>query len=352
MDREHSVSQQCSEPPDTGTINYPTQVSVEQAEDDPVVPMDTATGSSRPTQESSRGFKARLVPSVYPEYKRLTSYTNNQSLIRREGISVYESLVKEEGILHYDISCSPVGYAALFCNDITSPHDTGPLPVDIDLGLMSRALHKCEWSVQNFPPVPSMSLNDCKERLKAIIDGNYNGYSCFMFYYSGHGTSKGLLLSDGCRMPYVDIVHGITSINSLAGKPKIFIFDSCREVSKKSGIFKNLFRKTDDETDTQNYVPADSLICFATSDGTESFSGDHIGSFFTAELSKKLKMFWNKLTFTEIVTLAHGCTTQLAHRQRIEQQPVMYNGLNRLLLFGGKSICYLSCEVDYILFSL
>lgn len=345
---QYVVSQQCSQLPEPEAPvrpRFPTQESVQENND---VHIDTNT--SHPTQESSTVLKDRVVPSIgasvgvpRPRFEYLASYTNHSLIPRtRERIPEYESLVNEKDILLYDIS-SPVGYAALFCNDQSS-YNREPLPVFKDLNHMFNALHNCNWKVQLYPKSPSMTLDDCKKRLQTIVDWNYDEYSCFMFYYSGHGTSNGLLLSDGCCMRYSDIVDSIASINSLDGKPKLFIFDSCRKVpqkpKEKHGILKNLFHKEkiESETDIQNKIPVDTLICFSTNEGTESYSGDNVGSLFTTRLTKMLEKFWRKLTFTEIVTLAHGWTIQLAQNYKLEQQPVMESSLTRLLLLDSKKL--------------
>ena len=268
-----------------------------------------------------------------------------------QNVTLYNNEVgqQDKDISHYDIG-QPAGYAVLLGNDRKDQIDPGPLPLMKDFHLMSDVLHDCGWYVQPIPEYPGMSLKECDTKLNSVYVDDFDQYSCFMFYYSGHGNSEGLLLSDGCCKPYVDIVQSVSSINSLTGKPKIFIFDSCRCKKEKSrwNFFRDI-NKIHSENLTENYPPPDTLICYSASEGMEGYSHDDNGSFYTSQLADKLRQFWNRLTFTEIVTLVHGWTVHLAQQEKKQQQPVMYNSLNRLLLFGGK--CLALCIVPIIMCS-
>lgn len=309
---------------------FPTQESVGHD--------DNKDMCTSPTQESSRGLSTtatshQLVPSpglpleTMRMYQDMTNY-NNVSPVH---------VGTEEEITHYDIG-SLAGYATLICNDHIPEHRT-PLPVHIDFDLIANALCHCEWVVEKLHRHSSMSLKTCETELSLLVSKDYSNYSCFIVYYSGHGNSKGLLLSDGRCMPYADIVRRVSSINSLFGKPKIFIFDSCRihNKEKSSWNFSRYIHKVHSENEAErDYPPADTLICYSTNEGMKGWSHDNEGSFYTQELAKKVKMLWKRLSFTEIVTLTHGWTTQLAQQYKKEQRPVMYNALSRLLLLGGK----------------
>ncbi len=100
---------------------------------------------------------------------------------------------------------------------------------------MNSVLQSCGWKVS---PIanrqPGMTSKQFDNMFNPILYSEFNPFSCFMFFYTGHGNSKGLLLSDGCCRPYVDIVRNVSKIPSLVGKPKIFIFDSCRTEKEKS----------------------------------------------------------------------------------------------------------------------
>lgn len=328
------------------TWGVPTQESAVQGQD-----LDNEDMCTSPTQESSSSELSNVatitshqfVPcvglSTSADSDRLHVY---QNLMTYSILSPMKASEKEE-ITHYDIGPF-AGYALLICND-RIPGDQSHLSVDIDIGLMSTALQSCEWNVEKFlpnSPCTYMTQSQCKELISSLVCKDYSKYSGFIVYYSGHGNCNGLLLQDGGCIPYAYIVREFSSINSLARKPKIFIFDSCRTLiayppKKKFLNFSELIQKSHAENEIQrDYPPADTLICYSTNDGMPGWSHDDRGSFYTQELAKKIVVLWKRLSFTEIVTLAHGWTTQLAQQYEKQQQPVMYNALSRLLLLGGK----------------
>ncbi len=298
------------------------------------VPMDiNPTSSHHPTQVSSSDTTVIERPQIV--------FGSTTHSVWYQNMTVYNNEANryDEYNMHYDIG-RPPGYAVLLGNDREYPADPDLLPVMKDLGLMNDVLHSCGWKVSPIAGHPDMTLKQFDAMFNPILFSDFDQYSCFMFYYTGHGNSKGLLLSDGCCKPYVDIVRRVSLIDSLVGKPKIFIFDSCRSEKEKShhwNFFKGI-TKAHAENVSVNYPPSDTLICYSANEGMKGFSHDDNGSFYTMNLATKLRQFWNTLTFTEIVTLVHGWTVQLAQQWGKEQQPVVYNALNRLLMFGGKCV--------------
>ncbi len=302
--------------------HHPTQVS-----------SSDATSSHHPTQVSSSD--ATVIERTQ------IAFGNTTHSVWYQNMTVYNNEAKryDEYNMHYDIG-RPPGYAILLGNDREYPADPELLPVKKDLGLMNDVLHSCGWKVSPIAGHPGMTLKQFDAMFNPILSSDFDQYSCFMFYYTGHGNSKGLLLSDGCCKSYVDIVQRVSSIYSLVGKPKIFIFDSCRSGKEKShhwNFFKGI-TKAHTKNKSANYPPSDTLICYSANEGMQGYSHDNDGSCYTFHLAAKLRQFWNTLTFTEIVTLVHGWTVQLAQQWGKEQQPVVYNALNRLLMFGGKCV--------------
>ena len=263
-----------------------------------------------------------------PDFANHIAVFNNEEC-RRQG---------NEQLRFYDIR-HPVGFALLIGNDrlvYDQPKDF--LPVDKDVKLMSTVLGDHGWYFtspnMSHSSLSSREWDDCLER---VYTTHLDSFSSFLFYYTGHGNSKGVLLSDGSCKPYKDIVTEISSINSLDRKPKIFIFDCCRLHKEQSSwnFFKGL-TKFHNEHIAINYPPSDTVICYSASEGAQCFSHDDNGSFYTQELTRKLSVFMDRLSFHEIVTLAHGWVNQLAQQYNKSQQAVIYCALNSLLVFSGK----------------
>lgn len=209
------------------------------------------------------------------------------------------------------------------------------------------------WAVHNpcLTNPQSLTLDSCDEILESLelnLSLNLGQYSCFMFYYSGHGTSEGLLLSDGSCKPYDEIVMGISKIFSLIDRPKIFIFDCCRVYEEKEKnpeekcmyvAFNKAIEKTYNRVkeEREEYPPRHTVISFSACEGMSGYANQD--SFYTRSLSTKLKQFGKKLSFSEILVLANGGATRYAQYHKVEQRPVIYCTLEKLLL--------LSCEFVY-----
>ncbi|XP_064392221.1 uncharacterized protein LOC135339913 isoform X4 [Halichondria panicea] len=301
------------------------------------------TSSHHPTQVSSSDATVIESPQI--------AFGSATHSVWYQNMTVYNNEANryDEYNMHYDIG-RPPGYAILLGNDREYPADPELLPVMKDLRLMNDVLHSCGWKVSPIAGHPDMTSKQFDAMFNPILSSDFNQYSCFMFYYTGHGNSKGLLLSDGCCKPYVDIVQRVSSIYSLVGKPKIFIFDSCRSGKEKShhwNFFKGILR-AHVENVSVNYPPSDTLICYSANEGMQGYSHDNYGSCYTFHLAAKLRQFWNTLTFTEIVTLVHGWTVQLAQQWGKGQQPVVYNALNRLLMFGGCDVSQYSQKMFHV----
>ena len=266
-------------------------------------------------------------------------------------VSVDYGIQEESGIVPcYEVR-KPIGYALLLGCDRT-PDDPQFLLIRQDLVLMEETLSDGGWVVSN-PCLNAGSLNltACNDYLNSLKDDRslmLDKYSCFMFYYSGHGISEGLLLSDGRCIPYEEIVTRISSIPALVNKPKIFIFDSCRTAidrkKESQGIWNYLpFNKSIDlrhnEQKMRDYPPPHTVISFSACEGMASFLDDDSGSFYTRDLSNKLKQYGKLLSFGEILTLVNGGAALLAQGAKKEQRPVTYSSLDRLLV--------LNCEFNW-----
>ena len=323
---------------------YPHQVYENNEESEMVY--QTASGIY--TGSSDRGTSP-VVGLNFRDARLLTVYNNQFDY----------GIQEESGVVPcYEVR-EPIGYALLLGCDRT-PDDLKPLLIKQDLVLMEETLSDGGWVVSN-PCLNAGSLNltACNNFLNSLEDDRslkLGKYSCFMFYYSGHGISEGLLLSDGRCIPYEEIVTRISSISALVNKPKIFIFDSCRtEIDRKKesqGIWNYLpFNKSIDkrhiEQKMKDYPPPHTVISFSACEGMPSFADDDSGSFYTRDLANKLKQLGKLLSFGEILTLVNGGAALLAQEAKKEQRPVTYCSLDRLLVLN----CEFNCRVRILLLS-
>ena len=247
-----------------------------------------------------------------------------------------------------------VGFALLLASDRTLEHKQRNTFLK-DLQLMERSLKSCQWCVES-PCLPAateggvMEVHLGRKGFENILDGLLRSsdvlepYSCFMFYYSGHGTAECVLLSDGEQIPYKDIVSMVSSIPSLTKKPKIFIFDCCRQGSSKRGSLS--FGSELEERNcvgTGGYPPEHCLIAFSAAEESSAVGIENAPSVFTLQLAHALPDFRCRLSFAEILSQVAGMTRMIAQSVNRDQRPVYCSTLTSLLMLSGKCVCVCVC---------
>lgn len=157
--------------------------------------------------------------------------------------------------VHREENFKYTGIAYLFGNDTQS------LPkVEFDLKFMKNSLKRLQFKVKTFE---NLDKSDMKQEIAEIEnDEDLNKYTCFLFYFSGHGSNGKICGSDheGSLKILKHVITPIGSYNSLANKPKLFLFDCCR---------------TAEQSDIREYhpLPADVYVAYATSQGQFAYDG-------------------------------------------------------------------------------
>ena len=292
-------------------------------------------------------------------------------LVYNNKINISHLIDDQRQIKKYEIE-EPIGFAVLLGSDRNGTEEPTTC-VCKDLILMARSLKACpgKWEISS--PCIREGTHDViltPGRLREIIEDLTNSptrfapFSCFLFYYSGHGISSGVVLCDGNTVSYKSIVESLC-IPALKDKPKIFIFDSCRHDSDienyeeaagewsneegtegKSGI-PNFHEHIDlkfQKEKNHGYPPPNTGIYFSAADGMPCVGYHGIGSIYTLQLSHALPQFCSALSFCEIMTQVNGMTVRISEaclndnkeRNRRVQQPVHYSTLNKLLVLSGK----------------
>lgn len=214
-------------------------------------------------------------------------------------------------------------YALLTGNSASSTSGEPPLTfVYHDLKRMQETLERCKIEVHN--PCLENGLFLTRQQLfdvhiknakKRIVEDKF---SCFMFYFTGHGDSTGISLSSNTTprevTTYEEIIQFFGSVPSI---PKIFIFDCCR--------------LTTDQTTSFTGLPDDCFIVFACMDDCEAWGRDTIGSYFTNKLANALNAFYCQLTLPDIITQAVNGTKRLCETFNVGalymQNPVVLSSL-------------------------
>lgn len=239
---------------------------------------------------------------------------------------------KKGHIMRY-LMTPPLGYALLLGSSRYNTSD-GPLKcVETDLEVMKNVLKDSGWTVES-PYGCNTEREGCRKKIKELGQANLACYSCFMFYFSGHGSKEGMLFQpDGGVLPFKEAIDSVVALESLQGKPKILIFDCCRTDcgSTEGNPLKSL---GEDFASRYN----DTIICFACTANTAAMALGNAGSIFTQNFAKKLEEFGKEMSFVELLTQAKGETyhmTSSRFGRAMAQQPVSYSGLNSQLLLKG-----------------
>ncbi|XP_060065243.1 caspase-3-like [Ylistrum balloti] len=99
---------------------------------------------------------------------------------------------------------------------------------DLDRDKLSRVLSQLHFSVKIYN---NMTGADMLKIAEESSNWDYHGASdCFVFAVLSHGSSRGINGTDGSVICVDDIVKNFNKINcpKLTGKPKVFLFQSCR----------------------------------------------------------------------------------------------------------------------------
>ena len=250
-----------------------------------------------------------------------------------ENLLDYEErfLDKDRKFLKRYMMKPPMGYALLLGCKQYDDTDQPLLCVDKDLNSMTKVLNEIGIEEANSG---SRTTKEDYERMKhsLLSKKDLNKYSCFMLYYSGHGSPDGLLLYPNHEVPFKHVLEMVQGIPALHGKPKILIFDCCRgnDDCNTAGL---------DFMESSTF--GDMIVCFACTHNAVSINVVLDGSVFTQHFVVALREFRHETSFVDLLDQAKGNTFQVV-RSLFDrrQQAVSYNYLNaQLMLRGEEKIC-------------
>lgn len=176
-----------------------------------------------------------------------------------------------------------------------------------DLMLMQHVLFKLNFDVDNpclnqAKGTSTLTRSSLDAYIKSLAEKKKDVYTFFLFYYSGHGNSRGILLSSGECVEYNVIIQKFSSLCS--DKPKAFIFDCCRTSEEKEFLIPNAYR--------MNTIPDHVIIVYACMSDERCF-GDDNGSEFTKSLACRLYLKLRSgtrypISFFDLITEVMGTT--------------------------------------------
>ncbi|XP_039273151.2 caspase-6-like [Styela clava] len=197
---------------------------------------------------------------------------------------------------------------------------------DADANNLSRLFNKLDFKVGVYR---DQTTTDMMEIVKQMADKDHKDYDCFIMVLLSHGDDGKIYGTDGLVeiKKIVDSFRG-ESCPSLAGKPKIFLFQACRGTKhevpiKPSGDTVDSADVVDSKKQNETVVDAavkatipsgsDFLFCYSVAEGFYSHRDTLYGSWyvqafvevFEEELINKGKDNAEKMDVLDLLTLVN-----------------------------------------------
>ena len=214
------------------------------------------------------------------------------------------------------------------------------LPTNEDVEIVKATFEQINVKVALSENYKELTEGNINEILFKLNETNFIEWPCFIFYYTGHGNANGIQLTNGSTYPFIGIVDRISSLPTLKGKPKVFIFDCCRQYDvDKKGVGRQY--KAEAYTDC--------LIVHECSTGEQAYSFDK--SIFTKAFCSALLKYRCQWPLISILIHAHRIT-QKDLKKFYSQTPEFEVKLTKQLYLCSKflqNVCVLRRAVIHII---
>ena len=308
-------------------------------------PMETSAFVPAVPATDDRGAAAADQRMFTTGQEEMVGFTRNLPLLGRfnsDGNCLYEMNEDDSRVLldmsknfnervYYDVK-EPVGYGLLVgCRGLSSENPLSDA-VFKDVQTMDRALKRTgKWETKCLDS-ENLTRIDLYEALNNVLLVNeLEKYSVFLFYFSGHGNQYGVLFDDNRTAAYDKIVRRISELEVLKNKPKVLVFDTCR--NRTTDVDGKIPRGIQ-----PNVLPPHFLLCFSTM--CWSLMDRSEGSFYTLALAHSLRTFGQRYMLYEVVTNAARISREYVKMvlkdQKADQLPMFLSSLDKLLVLSGK----------------
>ncbi|KAJ8966557.1 hypothetical protein NQ314_003452 [Rhamnusium bicolor] len=211
--------------------------------------------------------------------------------------------------LHYNMMHKSQGIAYIFNHQTFDTkkclerHGT-----DVDARKLSNCLEALGFDVLVFK---DLKLAEIIYHVNQAVIMDHTNYNCFLLIVLSHGDQVLLYARDEPYNPDEILWDQFTADKcpTLAGKPKLFLLQSCQGLNTDPGI-KLVQRPVRTETDGQflSYripIYADFLIIYATFKGHYAFRNRGAGSYFITVLCEELEKLAYKENLLTILTIVN-----------------------------------------------
>ncbi|PTQ31690.1 hypothetical protein MARPO_0108s0037 [Marchantia polymorpha] len=186
----------------------------------------------------------------------------------------------------------------------------------------------------DFVPVIDIKASKIQHKLEEILAGVNETDECIVCCVDAHGE-----VLDGIHFIYDNegdgiellskILKPISDCDLLAGKPKVFVVNSCREI--RGGT-----EPTSSNSQEQNDLEGkeDCLLMYSCKLNTQSYraeTGYEKGTFFIIELTYHISLSYQTTDVQDIFKKVEKKVQELAARMKVDQCPVIYSSLKKRL---------------------
>ncbi|KAM5193477.1 caspase-6 [Mantella aurantiaca] len=200
-----------------------------------------------------------------------------------------------------------------FHYQLTLPHRRG---TEADGHSLQRRLTQLGFEVKHHYNLPAA---DVHQKIQDAAASDHSDADCFLCIFLSHGEDGHIYAHDS-KIEIKELTNPFKGdkCQSLAGKPKIFIFQACRGTQHDEPVM--VTDSTDSAAVDQPEVNtvevdaasvytlpagADFIMCYSVAEGYYSHRETINGSWYIQDLSEALGMYGNELEFTELLTLVN-----------------------------------------------
>ncbi|KAK2817523.1 hypothetical protein Q5P01_025714 [Channa striata] len=171
---------------------------------------------------------------------------------------------------------------------------------------------------------------------------------CFLLAFMSHGEDENVYASDG-QISIRDITAMFkgTVCPSLAGKPKIFIWQACRGREFDDPVTACSSTESEEnevEAGAVQTLPAgaDFIMCYSVAEGYFSIRDIFFGSWFIQDLCEVLQQFGDSREFVDLLTLVNRKVSMKSAKKpkdpnaTVKQMPCFASMLTKQLYFHPK----------------
>ncbi|KAG8233289.1 hypothetical protein J437_LFUL012224 [Ladona fulva] len=188
----------------------------------------------------------------------------------------------------------------------------------------------------------------CKILSFTVAKVDHTNHDCLLVAFMTHGEDNGILSAYDHIFKSDEVFERFKSdrVPSLAGKPKIFLFQACRGKRLEESVptLSSEIMDTTDSVPVRSFIlpsTADFLFVYSSMEGHYSWRHPEKGSWFIQDLCKELNKDARTKDILSIVTntlrrvayTRFSSTPTRADMNRRQQMPVFSSTLTRFLYF-------------------